>query len=77
MLNLECRKAKTNLPDFRLRNFREHIKYEFLKVFVNRTVPSGLFNCRRKREKCSVFNDLKIKNIIFFGLAQLLFRKIH
>jgi hypothetical protein len=73
MLNLECRKANTNLPDFRLRNFPGHIKFGFRKVSVNRTVPSGLFSCRQTDGKCSVFNNLKTKNKIFTGLAQFLY----
>jgi hypothetical protein len=75
MLNLECTEAKTNLPDFRLRNFPGHIKFGFLKVSVNRTVPSDSFNCRQTVEKYIIFNYLEIKNKIFCGLAQLLFRK--
>ena len=75
MLNLECTRAKTNLSGFRLRIFLEHTKYEFLKVFVNRTVPSDLFDCRRAGGRYTVFNNLEIKIKIFFGLAQFLFIK--
>jgi hypothetical protein len=40
MLNLECNQAKTNLPQFRLRDSFEHIRYGYLKVSAKRTLPS-------------------------------------
>ena len=73
MLNLECTKANTNLPEFRLRNFFERINYGFLNVSVNRTVPSELFGWRQKAQRYFIFNYLEIKNKIFYGLAQFLF----
>ena len=75
MLILECNKAKSNLPDFRLRNFSERINRGFLKVSANRTDLSALFDCRQTGERYSVFNYLETKNKIFYGLAQFLLRK--
>jgi hypothetical protein len=65
MLNLECTKAETNLPNFRALDFPERIKNGFRKVSEKRTVPSALFGCCQAHEKCSVFSDLKMKNNIF------------
>ena len=75
MLNLECRKAITNLPAIRLRKFFEHNKYGFFNMSVNRTVPSKLFVCRRESEKYSVYSHLGFKDKIFLSLAQFLIRK--
>ena len=61
MLNLECMKANTNLPNFRLPEFLERIKCGFFKVFANRTVPSDLFGCRPAGKTRFVFNYLEIK----------------
>jgi hypothetical protein len=75
MLNLECRKANTNLPAIRLRQFSERNKYGFFKMSVNRTVPSDLFDCRQTSGNYFVFNYLEIKYYIYRGLAQFLIRK--
>jgi hypothetical protein len=72
MLISECIKAKTNLPEFRLRNFSGRIKCGFVNMSVNRTVPSELFGCRRNAKKYSVFSGLETKNKILFVLARLL-----
>jgi len=47
MLILECKKAKIHLPDFRLRMIAEQGRPI---SSVNRTIPSGLFDCRRASE---------------------------
>jgi len=75
MLNLECKRAKTNLPALRLRKFSEHNEYGLLQVFVNRTVPSDLFGCCQRSVKHIIFNYLEIKHNIFSVLAQFLLRK--
>jgi hypothetical protein len=65
MLISECTKAKANLPEFCLRSFSEHKEYGFLKMSVNRTIPTGSFDCRQPRKKYSIFNYLEIKNKTF------------
>jgi len=58
MLILEFTKVKTDLPDFRLRNFIERIKCGYLKLSAKRTISSKGNDCCRMQVKYSICSYL-------------------